>query len=150
MKKNCCCILHNTTDFEYRHWITPKDAIQMATLGGATGLNLADQIGSLTVGKKADLALYNLTNLSLLPRTDPIGLLVLGRPTQVVDSVWVNGRLVVQQGEMATLDVATLRQELFDRSQWDGIGLPGQSAYRHSPLRQEMEAPYRRVMGLPK
>ncbi len=144
------CILHNTTDFDYRHWITPKDAIHMATLGGATGLNLADQIGSLTVGKKADLALYSLTNLSLLPRTDPIGLLVLGRPTQVVDSVWVNGRLVVQQGEMATLDVAALRQELFDRSQWDGIGLSGRSAYRHSPLRQEMEAPYRQVMGLPK
>jgi hypothetical protein len=61
----------------------------------------------------------------------------------------VNGRLVVQQGEMATLDVAILRQELFDRSQWDGIGLPGRSAYRHSPLRQEMEAPYRQVMGLP-
>jgi len=143
------CILHNTTDFDYRHWITPREAIQMATLGGATGLNVADQIGSLAVGKQADLALYDLTSLSLLPRTDPIGLLVLGRPTQAVHSVWVKGRLVVKQGEMATIDLAELRRELFARSQWDGVGLPVQSADRTSALLQEMEAPYRRVMGLP-
>jgi cytosine/adenosine deaminase-related metal-dependent hydrolase len=78
--------LHNVTDFDYQHWITPRQAVEMASLGGAKGLNMADELGSLTVGKKADLVLYDLTSLSLLPRTDPIGLLVLGRPTNVVDS----------------------------------------------------------------
>ena len=80
-------ILHNVTDLDYRHWLTPRQALEMASLGGVKGLNMADQLGSLSVGKKADLVLYDLTNLSLLPRTDPIGLLVLGRPTNVVDSV---------------------------------------------------------------
>ncbi|MBD0304174.1 MAG: amidohydrolase, partial [Tolypothrix sp. T3-bin4] len=85
-------ILHNVTDFDYQHWITPRQAVEMASLGGAKALNMPDELGSLTVGKKADLVLYDLTSLSLLPRTDPIGLLVLGRPTNVVDSVWVNGK----------------------------------------------------------
>ncbi len=133
-------ILHNTTDFEYRHWITPRESVEMAALGGATGLNAADQFGSLTVGKQADLVLYDLTNLSLLPRTDPIGLLVLGRPTQAVDSAWVNGRQVVAQGQVCTIDVPQLRQELFERSAWQNP--------RQSSMRQAMEARYREVMGL--
>ncbi len=50
-------ILHNITDFDYRQWITPRQAVEMASLGGAKGLNLSAQLGSLTVGKKADLVL---------------------------------------------------------------------------------------------
>ena len=42
----------------------------MASSGGAKGLNMAELV-SLTVGKKADLVLYDLTSLSLLPRTEP-------------------------------------------------------------------------------
>jgi 5-methylthioadenosine/S-adenosylhomocysteine deaminase len=134
-------ILHNVTDFDYRHWITPRESVQMAALGGATGLGMADEMGSLTIGKKADLVLYDLHNLSLLPRTDPIGLLILGRPTQAVDSVWVNGKQVAAAGKLTTVEVDRLRQDLFEKSQWMG-DLP-------SPTRQAMEAHYRSVMGLP-
>lgn len=133
-------ILHNITDFDYRNWISPRQAITMAARGGATGLNAAEQFGSLSVGKKADLVLYDLTNLSLLPRTDPIGLLVLGRPTQAVDSVWVNGRQIISDREMTTINVGQLRKELFDRSQWHSS--------RHSRTMQFTEARYREVMGL--
>lgn len=133
-------ILHNVTDFDYHNWITPRQAIQMASLGGATGLDAAEQFGSLTVGKKADLVLYDLTSLSLLPRTDPIGLLVLGRPTQAVDSVWVNGRQIVSDGQLTTVNVKQLRKELFDRSQWHSS--------RHSKTMRSTEARYREVMGL--
>lgn len=133
-------ILHNVTDFDYCNWITPRQAVEMASLGGATGLNLADELGSLTVGKKADLVLYDLTSLSLLPRTDPIGLLILGRPAQAVNSVWVNGRQVVTNGAVTTINGAHLRQELFERSQWQ--------ASRHSQTMQAIEAHYRDVMGL--
>jgi 5-methylthioadenosine/S-adenosylhomocysteine deaminase len=133
-------ILHNVTDFDYRHWITPRESVQMAALGGATGLGMAEQMGSLTIGKKADLVLYDLHNLSLLPRTDPIGLLILGRPTHAVHSAWVNGKQVVAAGKLTTVDVDRLRQDLFEKSQWTGVP---------SPTRQAMEAHYRAVMGLP-
>ncbi len=133
-------ILHNVTDLDYQHWITPRQSIEMASLGGAKGLNLGAEIGSLTVGKKADLVMYDLTNLSLLPRTDPVGLLVLGRPTNVVDSVWVNGNLIVGGGKVKNIDVDNLRQELFKHSEWQ--------TKRKSKTVKEIEAHYRGVMGL--
>jgi cytosine/adenosine deaminase-related metal-dependent hydrolase len=133
-------ILHNITDLDYQHWITPRESIEMASLGGAKGLNLGEQIGSLTVGKKADLVMYDLTSLSLLPRTDPVGLLVLGRPTNVVDSVWVNGELIVANGKVKNIDVDSLRQELFKHSQWQ--------TKRKSKTVKEIEAHYRGVMEL--
>lgn len=133
-------ILHNVTDKDYQHWITPRQAVEMASIGGAKGFNMADQLGSLTVGKKADLVLYDLTSLSLLPRTDPIGLLVLGRPTNVVNSVWVNGKQIVADGKVTTIDVDNLRQELFNHSQWQTT--------RKSQTVAQIETHYRTVMGL--
>lgn len=133
-------ILHNVTDLDYQSWITPRQAIEMAALGGAKGLNLGEQLGSVTVGKKADLVLYDLTNLSLLPRTDPIGLLVLGRPTHAVDSVWVNGRQIIAGGKVTTINVDELKQSLFLHSQWQ--------SKRKSQTVAQVESHYRIVMGL--
>ncbi|MFN6466093.1 MAG: amidohydrolase [Nostoc sp. DedVER02] len=133
-------ILHNVTDSDYQHWITPRQSVEMASLGGAKGLNLADKLGSITIGKQADLVLYDLTNLSLLPRTDPIGLLVLGRPSNVVDSVWVNGKQIVADEKVTTINVDELRRELFNRSQWE--------TKRKSETVTQIEAHYRTVMGL--
>ncbi len=132
-------LLHNVTNLDYQHWIKPRQAVEMASLGGAKGLNMAEQLGSLTVGKKADLVLYDLTSLSLLPRTDPIGLLVLGRPTNVVNSVWVNGKQIVAEGKVTTINVDDLRQQLFNHSQWD--------TQRKSQTVAQIEAHYRTVMG---
>ncbi|MBV8886441.1 MAG: amidohydrolase family protein, partial [Chroococcidiopsidaceae cyanobacterium CP_BM_RX_35] len=134
-------ILHNVTDLDYHHWLTPLQAVEMASLGGAKGLNMDEQMGSLTVGKKADLVLYDLKSLSLLPRTDPIGLLVLGRPTQAVHSVWVNGKQVVDNCRVITIDVDNLRQQLFERSHWH---------QRRSQTVAQIESRYRAVLGLSK
>jgi 5-methylthioadenosine/S-adenosylhomocysteine deaminase len=134
-------ILHNITDLDYRNWITPRQSVEMASLGGAKGLNIAEELGSLTIGKKADFVLYDLTSLSLLPRTDPIGLLILGRPTNAVHSVWVNGKQIVGEGKVKTIDVDDLRQQLFDRSEW--------TSKRQSPMLSEIEAHYRQVINLP-
>jgi cytosine/adenosine deaminase-related metal-dependent hydrolase len=133
-------ILHNITDFDYQFWITPRQSVEMAALGGAKGLGIDDQLGSLTVGKKADLVLYDLTSLSLLPRTDPIGLLVLGRPVNVVNSAWVNGKQVIDNGKMTTINVDELGKELFKLSQWESRG--------KSPTLEKFEPHYRQVMGL--
>jgi 5-methylthioadenosine/S-adenosylhomocysteine deaminase len=133
-------ILHNITDLDYQHWITPRQAVEMASLGGAKGVSFADKIGSLEVGKQADLVLYDLTNLSLLPRTDPIGLLVLGRPSNVVNSVWVNGKQIVANGKVTTINLDDLRQEIFNQSQWD--------TQRQSQTVAQLAVHYRSVMGL--
>lgn len=131
-------ILHTVTDPDYEHWLTPRQAIAMASLGGAKGVNLESQVGSLTVGKKADLVLYDLAHPSMLPQTDPIQLLVLGRPTQVVAAAWVNGRQIIADGQIQTIDYPTLYQSLLDRSR-----------HARSPQRQtieQVEPHYRRLL----
>ncbi|MDP5338848.1 MAG: amidohydrolase [Nodularia sp. (in: cyanobacteria)] len=133
-------ILHNITDSDYQNWITPRKAVEMASLGGAKGLNIADKIGSLTIGKQADLVMYDLTNLSLLPRTDPIGLLVLGRPTNVVHSAWVNGKQIISNHQINTINIDNLRQELFNRSQWE--------TKRKSQTVAQIETNYRQIMDI--
>ncbi|MDB9495997.1 amidohydrolase [Spirulina major CS-329] len=133
-------LIHNTTDLDYRHWITPREAVQIAALGGAKGLKMSDRFGSLTVGKQADLVLYDLTNLSLLPKTDPVGLLVMGRPTQVVNYAWVRGQPVIADGKFTRVDVDKLRHDLFTHSEW--------IEQRTSTHRAQLEAHYRHVMGL--
>jgi cytosine/adenosine deaminase-related metal-dependent hydrolase len=134
-------ILHNTTDLDYRHWITPRQAIELASLGGARGLGMETELGAVAVGKRADLVLYDLTQLSLLPRTDPIGLLILGRPVNPVHSAWVSGRPVVQNHTVTTTDVTALKERLFEHSQWQ--------MNRQSSTRQAVESHYRAVMELP-
>jgi cytosine/adenosine deaminase-related metal-dependent hydrolase len=133
-------LLHTITDDDYRHWITPREAVEMASLGGVTGLDLADELGRIDVGKVADLVMYDLKNFSLLPRTDPIGLLVMGRPVHVVDSVWINGKRVVADGEITTVNVSALKQQLYQQSNWQ----PPKRLWSADAL----EAQYRWAMGL--
>ncbi|WP_242028171.1 amidohydrolase [Pseudanabaena sp. FACHB-2040] len=133
-------MLHNPTDFEYRNWLSLQTAASMASLGGAKGLGLQEQIGSLTVGKQADLVLYDLSDWSMLPASDPLGLLLLGRPVNLVDRLWVGGRAILQDRQFKTVDLANLRQQL----------LQGRSSWVTTPpvLSQALEEQYRSVMGL--
>ncbi|MDB9312636.1 amidohydrolase [Spirulina sp. CS-785/01] len=135
-------MLHNITDRDYQHWITPRESVEMAALGGVTGLGMEDQLGTLTEGKMADLVLYDLTNLSLLPKTDPIGLLVMGRPTQVVDRVWVRGEEIIAQGQPTRIDLKGLREALLQYGDW--------TTTRQSNNIAQLEQHYRQVMDLPK
>jgi 5-methylthioadenosine/S-adenosylhomocysteine deaminase len=132
-------MLHTITDPDYQNWLTPRRTLEMAALGGATGVNLAARTGSLAVGKAADVVLYDLTHLSMLPRTDPIQLLVMGRPTEVVNAVWVNGKQLVADGQVLTVDVQELRRELLDRSR-------GDRAYSFQTIRQ-IEPHYRSLLA---
>ncbi len=134
-------ILHTVTDFDYQHWISPRQAVEMAALGGATGLGAADRFGSLTVGKEADLVLYDLTHLSILPKTDPIGLLVLGRPVNVVHSAWVRGKQTIADGKPVYVDVTQLQHDLFAKSAWN--------FNRESVTLKQIEPYYRSIMNLP-
>ncbi len=105
-------ILHIVSDSDYENWLTPERALHLATVGGAKGVNLGDRTGSLTPGMDADLVLYNLNHPSMLPRTNLLQLLVLGRPTQVVEAVWVQGQVRVAGGQVQTVDTSALYQAL--------------------------------------
>lgn len=130
-------ILHTVSDSDYENWLTPEQAIGMATAGGAKGVNLADRTGSITAGLDADLVLYNLNHPSMLPCTHPLQLLVLGRPTEVVEAVWIRGQQIVDQGRVRTVDVEALHQVLRHHAL-----NPEEAQSQHRPV----ESHYRRVM----
>ena len=80
-----------------------REALEIATLGGAKVLGRED-CGSLEPGKRADIALWDLTGIEAAGSWDPVGALLLCGPTRVRD-LFVEGRRVVAGGQMATLDL---------------------------------------------
>ena len=136
-------MLHNTTNFDYRQWISPQEACRMASQGGALGVN-SRVFGQLKVGQQADLVLYNLNDLSLFPAADPLGQLVWGRPGQVVDSVWVRGQRVVADGQPAHIDLLHLTDRLRSYHDWLAARPPFPSE-----MRLKFESIYRQTMDLP-
>ena len=79
-------------------------ALEMATLRPARALGLDGTIGSLIPGKLADLTAVRLTGLETSPCYDPLSHLVYVCGREHVSHVWVNGKLVVDNGNLTTLD----------------------------------------------
>lgn len=79
-------------------------ALRMATIYGATALGLADQIGSVEVGKRADLQLLNLNQLHLTPQPDLVSTIVYAAETSDVETVIIDGRIVMLERQLMTLD----------------------------------------------
>jgi 5-methylthioadenosine/S-adenosylhomocysteine deaminase len=83
---------------------TARQAIEMATINGARALGLADQIGSIDVGKCADLIAVNLSALNTQPLYDPIAQIVYAASSQQVSHVWIDGVAQLKDYEFCHLD----------------------------------------------
>jgi cytosine/adenosine deaminase-related metal-dependent hydrolase len=91
--------------------LTARQALTMATRHGARCLGREDELGHLSVGALADVALWNLDEVGYAGIDDPIAALVFG-PTRPVDTLLVGGEIVVQDGELRTADPLTLAADL--------------------------------------
>ncbi len=85
------------------------EAARIATLGGAAALGLADQIGSLEVGKRGDMIAVDITALHTVPAGSPWSQIVYAAKSCDVRHVSVDGKIVVRDRELVTLDVARVR-----------------------------------------
>lgn len=83
-------------------------ALRMATLDGAAALGLDRRIGSLTVGKEADLCAVRLDDWVNQPCYDPASHLVYVAGRESVSHVWVGGRIRIRDGQPTGLDQASL------------------------------------------
>jgi len=81
-----------------------KEVVWMATRGGAQVLGLDDEIGSLEAGKKADIILIDLNRPHLVPLYDIYSHLVYAVNGADVETVLVNGRVVMEDRKMLTVD----------------------------------------------
>ena len=83
--------------------MSAREALEMATLGGAQVLGRKD-CGALAVGKRADVAIWDMRGVEAAGSWDPVALLLAG-PMRVRDLV-VEGRVVVRDGVLTTIDLA--------------------------------------------
>lgn len=88
--------------------MSAREALEIATLGGARVLG-RDDLGVIEAGKRADLAIWDLSGVEAAGAWDPVAALVLCGPTRVKHLI-VEGRQVVQDGRMVTLDLPLVLQ----------------------------------------
>jgi 5-methylthioadenosine/S-adenosylhomocysteine deaminase len=91
--------------------IGAREALRMATIDGARALAWDDEIGSLEVGKRADLVLFDLEHHEWTPYDDPLQALVWSVSAASVAETWVAGRCLFREGRVLALDERALREE---------------------------------------
>ena len=91
--------------------LTARRLVQLATLDGAVDLGIADRTGSLTPGKRADIILVRTGDINIAPAGTPYEALVgFGQPRNV-DTVIVDGRILLRGGQFTALDHAEILKE---------------------------------------
>lgn len=91
--------------------LTVRAALEMGTMGGATVLGRQAEIGSLEVGKLADIALWRLDTLPHIDILDPVAALVLGTQPPL-ELLLVDGKTVVEKDELVNVDEYSLATEV--------------------------------------
>lgn len=86
-------------------------ALKMATLNGAQALGLDDQIGSLHIGKQADLTAIRMDTIEVQPIYDPVSQLVYSATRDQVSDVWVAGKQLLKDRQLLTLDDQEILQK---------------------------------------
>jgi 5-methylthioadenosine/S-adenosylhomocysteine deaminase len=92
--------------------VAPADVLAAATRGGAGVLGLETEVGTLEVGKWADLCCVDLGGPATLPLEDPLRQLVFSGGRDLVSDVWVAGRQLLCEGRYTRLDWPGLAERL--------------------------------------
>jgi cytosine/adenosine deaminase-related metal-dependent hydrolase len=94
--------------------ISTQQVLEMATIDGARALGLADHIGSLTPGKRADIILVRATDVNMLPFTVPTRMIVQAAQPANIEAVIVDGRFLKRHGKLTTIDLVQLARDSAD------------------------------------
>ncbi|MGH3005789.1 MAG: amidohydrolase family protein [Gaiellaceae bacterium] len=96
--------------------VSARQAIRLATIAGAQTLLWDDEIGSLEVGKRADLITFDLTDVEWTPCHDPEQAFVYSATPRSLRTVVIDGRIVLDEGTLTTVDEAEVLREAHDRA----------------------------------
>jgi len=91
--------------------VQSMDALADATIRSAAVMGLADQIGSLEIGKKADLQIVDARRYGLAPLNDPVRTLVYHGHAKDIETVMVDGRIIVEDGRVLGVDEEAVIEE---------------------------------------
>ncbi len=84
------------------------DVLELATISGARAVGLGDQVGSISIGKRADLLVVRADGINSIPGGNPTGILVQGVDRADIRAVLVDGTARKWDGEIVGLDVGAL------------------------------------------
>ena len=96
--------------------LTAEDVFLMATREGAEACGLGDKVGSLEIGKAADIVMVDTMASHLRPIHDPLATLVYSTRAADVETVIVDGEVVVEEGKVLTTDERTLIRQAQTRA----------------------------------
>lgn len=108
-------LIHKIRNYDAQA-IGARDALRLATVNGAKALRWDDAIGSIAVGKRADLVLYKLDQPWNVPHHDPVSNVAYAAQQSDIDSVFVQGDCLYKHGEYQTLDVERIIAEAEHRA----------------------------------
>ena len=92
--------------------IKAYDILKMATIEGAKILGLDNEIGTIEEGKKADIILININKTHLYPINDICSNLVYSATGQDVDTVIIDGKIIMQNRQLQNIDEQQVRKEI--------------------------------------
>jgi len=95
-----------------RSLFTSSEVVEMATIGGARALHLEEKIGSIEIGKKADLVLIETTSVNMQPIYDYYSVLVYSANPSNVHTVFVNGKMVVWNKQLTGVSLVELQNDI--------------------------------------
>lgn len=93
--------------------LNAKTVLEMATLNGAKALQLADKVGTIEIGKALDAIAVDMDTIETLPCFNPVSQLVYATPRNQVTHVWVNGKILMDNRKLTTIDEAALKKKAY-------------------------------------
>jgi cytosine/adenosine deaminase-related metal-dependent hydrolase len=106
--------------------IMPAETVlEMATINGARALGWEREIGSLEAGKQADFVVFDLDKPHVTPSSDPVSTIVYAATGTDVDTVVIAGKVVMQGGQVLTMDEERIVREAGERAKavWKRAGI---------------------------
>jgi 5-methylthioadenosine/S-adenosylhomocysteine deaminase len=91
--------------------MTAEKVLEMATIDGARAVGLEAEIGSIEVGKKADIVVIDYNNPFMTPIHHPVSAIVYSALGHEVTSVMIDGRFVMRDGIVGTVDETAVRRQ---------------------------------------
>ncbi len=91
--------------------MTAEKVLEMATIDGARAVGLEAEIGSIEVGKKADIVILDYSNAFMTPIHHPVSAIVYSALGHEVSTVMIDGKFVMRDGVVGTVDEVAVRRE---------------------------------------
>lgn len=141
-------VLPKIADPDPSRWVSAAEIFRAGSQGGARAFGLDDRIGRIAVGMTADLVCYSLDATSLTPLNDPVRQIVYGERGAGIDTVIVEGEVVVSGARLTRVDeVALLREAQAAHAEISAVQQVSQTD--STPFREALMKVYLRSLACP-